>query len=516
MMNDMTTPAQDVGNALAALRRHWRAAAAIVVVTLLVTAGVSRLGAPHYEATAQILLQQPEQVDAVLNPEAITSAANVQREINTNAQLITSIPVVDAVRRQLALRESSRELIGRLSVSGEATSNLVEITARDRRRIRAAQVATAVASQYQAFRRRSAQDAIGSAISAAHMRLSSLDPASRASAEGKALEARLHQLETGAAVATGGVQVVRPAAVPAGPAPRLRPLVIGAALALGLALAAAAAAGLERVDPRLLDEDAIVDAFGLAVIGRIPAGGGARRERERRDAFDVLTARLRFAAPALNARVVMVAAAGPYASDEVAIRLAEVLADFELRVLVIDADLRGAQSEGAALTDGGGLTAVVSGQSTLAEELVLVSCAQDGDESQRRGTWQLLPAGRGSSRPTALLAGGEMPALVAGARTAADIVIVAAPPLIHGGDALALASLCDEILVVVRPRATTREHAGRVREVLADAQAPALGIVLDRGGRGTRARARPASAPALLEPVSVARRDPVNPSTASA
>jgi tyrosine-protein kinase len=519
-MNDMTTPAQDMGNAVAAFRRHWRVAAALVAVTMLVTAGVSRLAPPHYEATAQILLQQPEQVNAVLNPEAITSAANVQREVNTNAQLITSIPVVDAVRRQLGLRESSRELIARLSVAGEATSDLVEITARDRRPERAARVATEVATQYQAYRRRSAQDAIGSAISAAHMRLRALDPASRTSAEGQALEARLHQLETGAAVATGGVQVVRPAAVPAAAAPRLRPLVVGVAVVLGLALAAVAVAGLERVDRRLLDEDAIVDAFGLPVIGRLPAGGGARRERERREAFDALSARLRFATPALNARVLMVAATGPYAADDVAIRLAEVLAEFELSVLVIDADLRRAQSENASLTAGGGLTSVVSGESTLAEELVLASCGEDRGDPDRRRAWQLLPAGLGSSRPTALLASGEMQAVVAGARTAADIVIVAAPPLTFGGDTFALASLCDEILAVTRPRATTREHAGRVREVLADAQAPVLGIVLDLGARRRRAHARKGreavNAPVLLEPVSVASRDPINPSTANA
>jgi non-specific protein-tyrosine kinase len=519
-MNDMSTPAQDMGKAVAALRRHWRVAAAVVALTLFVTAGVSRLGPPHYEATAQILLQQPEQVNAVLNPEAITSAANVQREVNTNAQLITSIPVVDAVRRRLALRESSRELIARLSVAGEATSDLVEITARDTRPERAARVATEVATQYQAYRRRSAQDAIGSAISAADMRLRSLDAASRASAEGEALEARLHQLETGAAVATGGVQVVRPAAVPATPAPRLRPLAVGVAVVLGLLLAAAAVAALERVDRRLLDEDAIVGAFGFPVIGRIPAGGGARRERERREAFDALSARLRFTTPALNAHVLMVAAAGPYAADDVAIRLAEVLAEFDLKVLVIDADLRRAHSENVSLTAGGGLTCVVSGESTLEEELVLASCGEQSGDLQRRRSWQLLPAGPGSSRPTALLASDEMQAIVAVARTAADIVIVAAPPLTFGGDTLALASLCDEILAVARPRATTREHADRVREVLADAQTPVLGIVLDLGGRGPRAHAREGreevSAPALLEPVSVAARDSINPSTASA
>ena len=87
---DLTSPAQDVAAALRALRRRAGYAAAILALTLVAALTVTQLGPSRYEATAQILLQQPDQVNAVLNPDAITSAANVQREVNTNAQLITS------------------------------------------------------------------------------------------------------------------------------------------------------------------------------------------------------------------------------------------------------------------------------------------------------------------------------------------------------------------------------------------------------------------------------------------
>ena len=90
----------------AVARRAW--AAAIFLLTLVAALAASRVGPSRYEATAQILLQQPDQVNAVLNPDAITSAANVQREVNTNAQLITSVPVIDAVRRQLRLARACR------------------------------------------------------------------------------------------------------------------------------------------------------------------------------------------------------------------------------------------------------------------------------------------------------------------------------------------------------------------------------------------------------------------------
>src|SRR3954470_3204083 len=264
------SPAEDLGRVIAALRRRWLTAVDVILVTLLAAFVFSHLGAPRYEATAQILLQQPDQVNAVLNPEAITSAANAQREVTTNAQLITSSPVVDAVRRRLGLPGSTRELSRRLAVTGEATSNLVEITARDSRPELAAKIATAVATRYQEYRRRSAQDAIGSAVGAAHARLKGMDAATRSSAEGQALEARLHQLETGAAVATGGVQLVRPAAGPTAAMPRLTPLVAGVALLLALGLAALALFTVERLDEQLLGDLAVEDAFGLPVIAHLP------------------------------------------------------------------------------------------------------------------------------------------------------------------------------------------------------------------------------------------------------
>ena len=126
--------------------------------------------------------------------------------------------------------------------------------------------------------------------------------------------------------------------------------------------------------------------------------------------------------------------------------------------MLIEADLR---NEGGELADAGGLTAILCDQSTLEEELVLASYRQDDDPLPARA-WELLPAGRGTSRPTALLGSREMEALVARARELADIVIVAAPSLAPGADALVLAHLCDEIVVVVHARSTRRasRHTG--------------------------------------------------------
>jgi capsular polysaccharide biosynthesis protein/Mrp family chromosome partitioning ATPase len=497
--HEPTAPLTDIGAVLRALRRHWLAATAIVAVTLLATIAVSRLAGTHYEATAQILLQQPDQVNAVLNPEAIPSAANAQREVNTNAQLITSVPVAEAVRRQLHLREGVRDLVARLSVTGEATSNLVEITARDERPDRAAQVATAVAEQYQAYRRDSAQKAIQLAVDAAQTRLQAMDATASQSAEGRALETRLHQLETGAAVATGGVQIVREAPVPSAAVPRLSPLTAVVAVVLGLSLAALAVFVLERLDRRLLDDEAVKSAFGgLDVIGRIPSPGrGGQQARARVEAFDRLAARLRYSTPDRPSRVVMIAGISPIPGDDVAIRLAEAMAELEPRVLLIDADLRHEGTAAGELVADGGLTAVLRGESSFDDELLLATYGE-GDGGPARA-WSLLAAGRGSSRPMALLGSPQMDAVVAEAGMRSDFVILAVPSVTSGADVLALAPLCHDIVLVVRERSVTREDAAAAREVLGAARASALGIVLESGGRGRgrrtlRRRRAPAAA----------------------
>ena len=268
--------------------------AACFALTLLAALAVSRLGPSRYDATAQILLQQPDQVNAVLNPDAITSAANVQREVNTNAQLITSVPVLDAVRRELGVARGCATARGP-AVGGRRGD--VE-PRRDhggghgppaRRRGR--------------HRRRGAVPELPPPLGAGGDRLrggrrrrppGGHGRAARRSAEGQALEARLHQLETGAAVATGGVQVVRPASVPVAAEPRLPPLTAAVVVLLGVTLAGVAVLVLERVDRRLLDEADVASAFGHPVIGRVPAPGarpgGARRRIE---AFDALAVKLR-------------------------------------------------------------------------------------------------------------------------------------------------------------------------------------------------------------------------------
>ena len=67
--------------------------------------------------------------------------------------MITVDPVADAVRHQLGLKIALPALVSRISVAGQETSNLVSITAQDASAAQAARLATAFATQSQAYRK---------------------------------------------------------------------------------------------------------------------------------------------------------------------------------------------------------------------------------------------------------------------------------------------------------------------------------------------------------------------------
>ena len=512
----LTTPEQDLGGIARAVLRRWRPALGVLALTLLAAVAVSRFGGQQYQATAQILLQQPDQVNAVLNPDATASAANAQREVNTNADLITSIPVVDAVRHKLRLRESAQSLIDRLSVSGEATSNLVRITARDPRPQQAARIATAVAREYQNYRRGSAQQAIGSAITAARARLDGMTAADRRSAEGQAIDARLHQLEPAQVIATGGVQIVRPAAVPASAVPRLGLLQAAVALLLGLLLAAAVVAILERTDRRLVDDEALEAALGLPLLARVPRSrpwSGAGRSRARGGVQLACRASAAHRAGTRRARP------DGRAGGRTCRRRSRPARGGHLRPRRARARHHGGlprRRHGAPEPRAPGLPPSCGGRARWRRSWCDATCSGlGGRPAADAPSWELVPAGECVRRSPSLLGSAALQDVVLEACERADVVIVVAPPLAAAGDVLVLATVCDAIVVAVGPGPMTADAAQRVRDVLAAASSPVLGVVFDRARRPPAPRAphRRRPAKAHRSPAGAAS-EPAQPTTA--
>jgi capsular polysaccharide biosynthesis protein len=260
------TPLERAGALLTTLRRRWIVALIVFVVAFTTTAVMLLGGERQYAASAQILLQRSDAVSQVLSPGVVPSPANAQRDIDTNTRLITSRPVLQQVSGRLGHTLSPTELARKIDVSGQDTSNLVSITARDPDPSRAARIATAAALAYERYRLATGRAAIDSAITAGRARLDELKNESASANEQRALRDRLVQLETSAAIGVDSAQLIRRALPPTQPESQHRMIAGFVSLLLAVTLAVAAAALVDLLDKRLRSPADLQDLIGAPVV----------------------------------------------------------------------------------------------------------------------------------------------------------------------------------------------------------------------------------------------------------
>ena len=93
---------------------------------------------------------------------------------------------------------------------------------------------------------------------------------------------------------------------------------------------------------------------------------------------------------------------------------------------------------------------------------------------------QVITSGPALPDPGVALSSPEMYALVQELKTRADLVILDSPSLIAVTDSLILASLADDVLLVVRAAWTSDESLKQARDIFDQADVHVLGIVLNR------------------------------------
>ena len=474
-----STPAERLAAILATLRRRWRVALLVFAITVGTTLFMTMRGPAEYAASAQILLQPSDVISQVLSPGVVASPANAQRDIDTNTGLITATPVLEAVRRSLRLPLSNRELARKIDVSGQEASNLVSITAQDRSAPRAARIATAVAVEYDNYRRSAAREAIRQSVAAGTSRFIELERTGGSAAERRALRDRLVQLQTSAAIGIDSPQIIRRAATPRAPIAPSRLIPIASAL-LGLMLAIGAALARELIDKRLLQPEDVESAFGVPILLSLSSSRRRRRDRigaaDDFEAYANLAARLALDKARDRERVLMISSTGPGdVSGKVATGLASQLAALGLRVVLIGAALRrGRPESNGEVEPPYGLSAVLLGLASFEDELLLLRPAYAGAAIEDHGSaHECTPV----ANPGVLLARSELASAIGQARADADFVIVEGPPA-EMSEAFPVAALSDGILLVAEVPATTRDHAAGARHTLGPPYDKVLGLVL--------------------------------------
>lgn len=171
-------------------------------------------------------------------------------------------------------------------------------------------------------------------------------------------------------------------------------------------------------------------------------------------------------------RTIVITSSGPgEGKSTTAANLAVVLAQQGKKVLLIDADLRKPTAHYTfGVKNTLGLTNVLTKQSVLASVV----------HETEIENMKLLTSGPIPPNPAELLASASMDELIQEALKEFDTIVFDTPPVLAVTDAQVLANKADGAVLVVSSGKTEKEGAVKAKDLLVNAKAKLLGVVLNR------------------------------------
>jgi Mrp family chromosome partitioning ATPase/capsular polysaccharide biosynthesis protein len=486
-----TSPAPDDEGAarplLKAVRTHRLLVALATAAALLGAIAYLAVRSPSYEAEATILVTPlPQDDQTFLGLGLLRESGDATRTTQTAAALLDTPEAAADTAAAMGADWTEKNVRDRVEVAPEGGSNIIIITATSDDAAEAAKLATEYANATLANRSRALNKGIEAAITRIEAELAALDPADPNAA---VLSGRLSQLQSISETGDPTLTLQQEALVPTSPSNPGPLIVLPLALIAGLALGAGGALIRELTDRRLADTEDLIAVYPLPVLANVPdvpkkdlrgpEGSSWYLPPEVHEAF--LTLALQLEQRQRPLRSVMITS--PTRSDgktSSAINFAVTLAAMGRRVALLDFDLR-KPGVGAAL----GLDVawsqadLIDPYRSLPQMLVRTKLP----------TLEVLPV-QASSGDTATseMVSRLLPQFVQQAQAIADHVIVDTPPLGEVSDALRLAAVVDDILVVARAGSTERGHLEGLRDMLERVgQTPEGYIVIgapDRADRG--------------------------------
>ncbi|MDT8368300.1 MAG: polysaccharide biosynthesis tyrosine autokinase [Longimicrobiales bacterium] len=278
------------------------------------------------------------------------------------------------------------------------------------------------------------------------------------------------------------VRILDPAVAPrvpdSRPGSRLAIIAFMASLGFGLMVAVL----LDRTDRRVRYPSQITRGMGLDILGAIPhhSRGRRRKELERdrnvKEAFRALRLNIAHAYGSAGPIIIVVTSPGRGEGKSfVTANLARAFARQRERTLVIDGDTRlGTQHHLMGGDRYPGLVDLLEARVSL--ESVIQSVAE--------GTIDFIGSGTRKEDGPELLTTSRMVRLVSHLKSQYDVILVDTPPLRAGVDALALSTLCGNMLFVLRTGTSEREMAETNLDAIDHLPVRVLGAVLNDVGEG--------------------------------
>lgn len=463
-----------------------------------------------YTATALVLARDPA-LDQKLFGSSFFSTDTPERQAATTLRLASVAEVAERVSRRPDVGLSPGAVSAAVRVSADE-SDVIAITATTSQPARSAAIANAYAEEFKAVRRAADR---GFMMQAAELIRPRIALADREAA--RELRSHLRELETLAAVQTGGVEVVQAARVPTS---RSSPKVIrNTALGgiFGLFIGLVLAAVLEQLDRRLRTEADVVATLAYPHLASIPLVSPSRLgdwrgqsvDPRALEAYKVLRETLRYLKPQPRPAVILVASAvSGEGKTSVARGLAAAAASAGESVLLLQADFRRSDLlAGVDARRSGGLSEALRQGSvkeistlgdllpghwdsstghyllgpdgeTLIDEIVVTMPLPTGFDDGTR-TLDVLPSGDAPPNPLELAQSLAMRTLLGDVRARYGLTVIDTAPLAQVADALPLVAMADATVVVGRPGVTTRSSAQALAERLRMVAAPVAGTVVN-------------------------------------
>jgi polysaccharide biosynthesis transport protein len=492
---------------LAILRRRKWIIVALPVLAALTAYALSARQSPRYEANAQVRFDVSPATQIVGLPSPTVGDP-------------TFLPTQAAIARELALAErvvadadvpavTADQFRGESSASPQSDANILNLSVTDPSAAAAVALVNAYARQFKSYRAELATATIQRQVEKYARAIRGLRERGNTAAADALLEKKLDlELEGNLLANNAQVSQYAEGAGKVRPLPRRNAILgglLGLALGIGLALLA------EALDKRVRSEKEVEAALGLPLLGRLPRPGRRLRKANRlvmltepksvhAETFRKLRTSLEFVNFERGARTIMVTSAGPQEGKSTTVaNLAVALARAGRRVALVDLDLRRPFLHSFFGVAGDqGITDVVVDRIKLDQAILSVALPARGvlDRAARRngraitgveqtrsngrsdaeGVLHLLPSGPIPPAADEFLERKGFTRVLAELTQDFDFVLVDAPPLLAVGDAMALSTKVDAMLVVTRLGIHRRQLQELARQ-LQNCRAAILGFI---------------------------------------
>ena len=500
----------DFRHYLAVLRRHILV---ILILTLALGVGGYAYAAsqtPMYEASAALLYAP--QLD-VTDPMSGSGGSSLDQELQMQSAvtIIGGPELADRVNAQLPPSTAPYTVtatIGASDVESSSTiGNVLTIAVTSADPEVAADVANLYAEEFVDWRVEKERARISNAEEVITQKLTEFQTeAQRASTDFFILSKSLRDLEILSSTATGSFDPAVPATVPQDPyAPQPVRSAIMAGV-FGLLLGAGYAVLREKLDTRVRNHREIGEMMDLPVVGRIPVIPQvsmqkgplvvvSEAEGRAAESLRALRGNIEFVSLGSENRILMVVSAQKGEGKSLVVaNLATSLALSGKKVVLVDADLRRPRIHALfSLRNTKGVSSVVAGLATLEDSLQSVTPlsttkvwmsgngdrpkpAEDnyGDEAR---LW-LLTSGPIPPNPGEMVASKRFKDLMTSlAAMSFDYILLDSPAFMSVGDATALSTSVDGVLLLVNMNKTRRPILEEARDFLALLPAPRLGVI---------------------------------------